>query len=410
MINLANKPKDYSVLFLDMNAYFASVEQQVQPPLRGLPVGIAPYTGPTGCIIARSYEAKEWDVGVGDNVASARKKCPKIKIIEARPALYQLYHKEILKVLQNNAPHVTALSIDEFMIRLTGRDGSRSGSLKLAEKIKLDLKNVADYMTCSIGIGPNYFLAKVAGESKKPDGLTLIELKNLDQFYKNLKLRDIPGINFRMEKQLAERKIYSAYDFYSKNLMDISHLLKFPGKIWYYRLRGYEVDEFVIKNKTVGHSHVLPPELRTREKAIAVLEKLATKVAYRLRREKLWARGVAVRINFLEGGGFADYKHCQLFNDTGSIIREVKNIIGKCKKWHDPLYVAVTTFDLVQTTNKQISIFPEIEKSRAVSEALDKINDEYGANTAFYASSFDGRSSAPDRIPFGMPRYDIRNF
>lgn len=408
-IDLKNKPHDYSVLFLDMNAYFASVEQQVQPTLRGNPVGVTPYVGSTGCIIARSYEAKEWGVSVGDNVSSARKKCPKIKIVEARPALYQLYHKEILKVLKNNAPQVTPLSIDEFIIRLTGRDQTKVGSLKLADSIKIDLKNIADYMTCSVGIGPNYFLAKVAGESKKPDGTTLIELNNLEQFYKKLRLRDIPGINFRMERQLAERGIYSAYDFYSKNLTEISYLLKFPGKVWYYRMRGWEVDEFVIKNKTVGHSHVLPPELRTREKAISVLEKLATKVAYRLRREKLWARSVAVRISFLQGGGFAGYKHCALFNDTGSIIREINGIVAKCRDWRDPIYVAVNTFNLVQTSNKQISIFPAIERSRAVSEALDKINDEYGAGTAFYASTFDGREAAPDRIAFGMPRYDIRH-
>lgn len=408
-LSLAQKPADYSVLFLDMNAYFASVEQQVQSTLRGLPVAIAPYTGSTGCIIARSYEAKEWGVNVGDNVASARKKCPKIKVIEARPALYQLYHKEIFKVLNSNAPQVTALSIDEFIIRLTGRDQTKTGAFKLADNIKSDLKNIADYMTCSIGIGPNYFLAKVAGESKKPNGTTLIKLSNLDGFYKKIKLRDIPGINFRMERQLAERKIYSAYDFYNKSLMELSCLLKFPGKVWYYRMRGWEVDEFVIKNKTVGHSHVLPPELRTPEKALSVLEKLASKVAYRLRREKLWARGIAIRISFLSGGGFADYKHCALFNDTGSIIREVRSMIAKCRNWQDPLYVAINTFDLVSTANRQVSIFADIERSRAMSEALDKINDEHGANTAFYASSFEGRKAAPDRIPFGMPRYEIRH-
>lgn len=408
-ISLAQKPTDYSVLFLDMNAYFASVEQQVQPTLRGLPVAITPYTGSTGCIIARSYEAKEWGVNVGDNVASAKKKCPKIKIIEARPALYQLYHKEILKVLENNAPQVTPLSIDEFMIRLSGRDRTKQGSLKLADNIKRGLKNIADYMTASVGIGPNYFLAKVAGESKKPDGITLIELNDLNLLYKKIKLRDIPGINFRMERQLAERKIYTVSDFYQKSLIELSCLLKFPGKIWYYRLRGWEVDEFAVKNKTVGHSHVLAPELRTKERAISVMEKLASKVAYRLRREQLWARGVAVRINFLQGGGFADYKHCQLFNDTASIISEVKNLIAKCRNWREPLYIAVTTFNLVKTHNKQISILPEIEMSRAMSETMDKINDEYGVNTVFYASFFDGREAAPDRIPFGAPRYDIRH-
>lgn len=408
-IDFKQKPQDYSVLFLDMNAYFASVEQQVQPTLRGKPVGIAPYTGGTGCVIARSYEAKEWDVKTGDNVAEARKKCPKIQIIEARPALYQLYHKEILKVLAKNAPGVTALSIDEFMIRLSGRDQSKFGSLNVAKNIKADLRNIADFMTASIGIGPNYFLAKVAGESKKPDGLTLIELKNLDQFYKNLKLRDIPGINYRMERQLAMRKIYSAFDFYSKSLMEMSHLLKFPGKVWYYRMRGYQVDDFVIKNKTVGHSHVLAPELRTRERAIAVLEKLASKVSYRLRKEKLWAQSISISISFLQGGGFSRYKHCQLFNDTGTIIREIRELLRDCREWRDPLYCAVHTFNLVHTANKQISILPEIEKSRQLSEALDKINDEYGASTIYHASATYGRDAAPDRIPFGMPRYDIRH-
>lgn len=392
-----------------MNAYFASVEQQVQPTLRGKPVGIAPYTGGTGCVIARSYEAKGWDVNTGDSVAAARKKCPKIKIVEARPALYQLYHKEILKVLLKNSPAVTALSIDEFMIHLSGRDQNKTNALKMARQIKEDLKEAADFMTCSIGIGPNYFLAKVAGESRKPDGLTVVELKDLDRFYQNLKLRDIPGINFRMERQLAERKIYSAHDFYSKSLMEMSHLLKFPGKVWFYRLRGYQVDDFVIKNKTVGHSHVLAPDLRTKERAISVLEKLASKVAYRLRHEKLWAQGVSISIGFLQGGGYANQKRCQLFNDTSTIISEIRSLLRDCRVWHDPIYLSVNTFHLIHTQNKQISILPEIEKSRQLSEALDKINDDYGASTIYHASSYHGLEAAPDRIPFGMPRYDIRH-
>ena len=101
-INFRQLPEDYRTLFLDMNAFFASVEQQVQPPLRGCPVAVAPYTGGTGCVIARSYEAKEWGISVGSSVGEAKKKCPKIKIIEARPVLYQLYHKEILKILNQN--------------------------------------------------------------------------------------------------------------------------------------------------------------------------------------------------------------------------------------------------------------------------------------------------------------------
>lgn len=408
-IDLKNKPRDYSTLFLDMNAYFASVEQQVQPPLRGKPVGIAPYTGSTGCIIARSYEAKEWGINVGDLVREAKNKCPKIVIIEARPAMYQLYHKEILKILEGHSPYCTPLSIDEFLIRLTGSDVNKDRSLKMAQDIKSDLKKVGDFLTCSIGIGPNYFLAKVAGESKKPDGLTLIELSKLDNFYSQLNLRDLPGINHRMEFQLARRGICKVSDFFKLDLLSITKMFGHLGKAWFFRLRGYEVDQFEIKNKTCSHSHVLPPELRTRQKAYAAIKKLVQKIGYRLRQQNLWASGVALSIHFLKSGGFSQAKRTNYFNDSFTFIREIDHLFKKCPPGN-PLYISVTAFGLIQKCGQPISIFPEIERLKKISRALDQINDIYGANTIYPASVFDAKSSAPDRIPFGIPRYDIRNF
>jgi hypothetical protein len=93
-------PKDYQTLFLVMNSFFASVEQQVRPDLRGRPIGVTPYTGDSGCIIASSYEAKKMGVKIC-RVGEAKKICPQIKIIESRPALYMIYHKEIRKVIES---------------------------------------------------------------------------------------------------------------------------------------------------------------------------------------------------------------------------------------------------------------------------------------------------------------------
>lgn len=408
-MNLSQKPKDYAVLFLDMNAYFASIEQQVQPPLRGKPVGIAPYTGNTGCIIARSYEAKKWGIGVGDLVLDAKNKCPKIQIVEARPALYHLYHKEIFKVLENHSPFCTPLSIDEFLIRLTGSDCSKEKSLKIALDIKKDIKKVGDFLTCSIGIGPNYFLAKIAGESKKPDGLTLVCLNNLDNFYRSLELRDLPGINFQMEAQLAKLGIFKVIDFYQKDLISMSKFFGHPGKAWFFRLRGYEIDKFEIKNKTCGHSHVLPPELRTKVKAYAVIKKLAQKTGYRLRKQNLWASGVSISIHFLGGGGYTQTKRTNYFNDSFTFIKEIDHLFQKCPQ-RNPLYVSVTALGLIKNCGRPISIFPKIEKLKIISLALDQINDIYGANTIYPASVFEAKNAAPDRIPFGTPRYDIRNY
>jgi DNA polymerase-4 len=408
-MELRKTPKNYQTLFLDMNSYFASVEQQVSPNLRGKPVGVTPYPGDTGCVIARSYEAKDWGVATGDMVRDAKRKCPKIEIVEARPALYQIYHREILKAIESCTSNITPLSVDEFAVKLSGSEMSYQSSRNLALKIKKAICDVGDWLKCSVGVGPNRFLAKVAAESRKPDGLTIVKLEELDEFYKSIKLRDIPGINFQMEKCLARLGIYSAHDFYKKDQISISKMLKHPGKVWYFRLHGYEVDDFEIETKNCGHSHVLAPELRTKESAISVIEKLAHKTAYRLRKGGFLAGGVFVSIHFLRGGSYHQAKRVGPFSDTATLKNHIKNLLRGCD-WREPILVAISTFNLVRKQSAQISIFPEVEKSRQASKALDEVNDTYGADTLYYASMQKGLDSAPDRIPFGRIRYDIRNF
>jgi DNA polymerase-4 len=409
-MQLRKTPKDYQTLFLDMNSYFASVEQQVRPLLRGRPVGVTPYPGDTGCVIACSYEAKAQGVRTGDMVRDAKGKCPKIEIVEARPALYQIYHREIIKAIESCTSGIIALSIDEFAVKLSGNEVGYSASKNLALKIKKAIYDVGDWLKCSVGVGPNRFLSKVAAGSKKPDGLTILKLCELENFYKSIKLRDIPGINYQMEKCLARHGIYSAHDFYKLDQVAISKMLKHPGKVWYLRLHGFEVDDFEIVTKNCGHSHVLAPQLRNRESAMAVMEKLAHKTAYRLRRGGFTAGGVFVSIHFLRGGFYHQAKRVAPFSDTATLKEHIKNLLAGCD-WREPILVAVSTFNLTRIKSGiQISIFPEIEKSRQISKALDEVNDTFGADTLYFASMQKGLHSAPDRIPFGRVRYDIKHF
>ena len=408
-MSITSPPKDYSTMFLDMNSFFASVEQQVQPTLRGIPIGVAPYTGRTGCIIAASKEAKARGIKIG-LVGEAKKLCPEIKIIEARPALYMIYHKEIKKVIESFTPYFTPLSIDEFKIQLTRQDQNEFSAMKLAQKLKAAIRErVGDSLTCSIGIGPSTFLAKMAGERRKPDGLTVVTLNNLAEFYSPLKLTDITGINWRLEMHLKNCGIDSPIDLFNLSVGELVRIFHHPGRLWYFRLRGYEVDEFVIKNKTIGHSHVLAPEFRTKEGAISVIKKLIFKAGYRLRRENLQAGGVAVTIGFMDNGGFHQSRKFPAFSDNQSFWQNVSEILKNCSWRGRPIYIAVSAFNLIRPLGDQINIFSDIEKSKSVSKALDEINDEFGADTVFPASMFNSRISAPDRIPFGIPRYDIRN-
>jgi len=397
------EPIDRSNLFLDMNAFFASVEQQVQPRLRGQPICIAPYTGNTGCCIAKSYEAKAYGVSIM-SVGEAKKLCPQIKIIESRPELYLFYHRQILKLLETFSPFVEVKSIDEFNIKLSGPERRADNARKMALEIKQAIREqIGDYLKCSIGVASSPWLAKVAGELKKPDGLVILSREELPALYRKLKLTDLPGINIAMERQLHRRGIRTAFDFYRQSLSDLSVQLGHIGRLWYFRLRGYEIDELKTATKSIGHSHVLAPEFRNKISARRVLAKMAEKCARRLRAKNLWASGIYLSIAFLGGGGFRRHITVDLVCDSRSIQRAALSLYDAAQIKKPPLRVAVTLFNLKQTRHEPISLFPDIEKAKRASRALDKINDRYGDDTIYPASMFDTEEAAPNRIPFGDP-------
>lgn len=398
-------PKDFSNLFLDMNSFFASVEQQVQPPLREKPICVAPYTGDTGCCIAKSYAAKAFGVGTGHLVGEAKKICPQIIIIESRPELYMFYHRTIVKVLESFTPFLRVLSIDEFNIKLNGLDQNREAAIKMAKEIKKTiLKKVGDYLTCSVGVGPNSWLAKVSGELKKPDGLVVMTLEELPALYRSLELTDLPGINTRMAAHLRHRKIKTPFDFYNQPLNNLSRWFGHPGRVWYYRLRGYETDDIQSATKSIGHQHVLAPKYRTREAARRVLVKMADKCGSRLRAKNLWTTGVSVGIHFLQGGGWGKNTTIDLISDSASIQQIALSLYDSCRIPKSPLRISVTLFNLQQVRGEQISLFSALEKSRKISQLMDNINDRYGAETIYPASMFGLDSdAAPNRIPFGSP-------
>lgn len=410
-MSITTPPKDYRKLFLDMNSYFASVEQQVQPTLRGKPVGIAPYTGSSGCIIARSTEAKQLGVATGHRVGEALALCPKMIIVESRPELYLFYHRQILRVLKDHSPYVTPLSIDEFVINLTGSDQSDKKSVLMAKSIKEKLASkVGDYLKCSVGIGPSTWLAKVAGELKKPDGLTIVDINHLPDLYGQLKLIDLPGINFRMERQFLRRNLKSPLDLFNYPLQNWQSAFGHLGRTWYFRLRGYEVDYKESAVKTIGHSHVLAPEFRTISGAYGVIKKLIAKTAKRLRDQKLTAAGVFVAVGFWGQPSFHAGRKTQEFSDDFTLNKYVFELLSNLKFPGKPSRVAVTVFNLKSAVFRQQSIFPDLEKRISLSKATDKINDRYGAKTLHLGDTHDAIDTAPDRIPFGKPRYEILNF
>lgn len=212
-------------LYVDFNSYFASVEQQMRPELRGKSIGVLPVDAETTCCIAASYEAKKFGVKTGTPVREARKLCPDIIFVEARPYLYIEYHHRLVEIVESCTPVERTLSIDEMVCKLTGSQQQRKNALALADRIKQAIRReVGEHIRSSIGIAPNMFLAKVASDMQKPDGCVVIEQHELPDKIFSLKLRELYGIGKRMEQRLNAAGIYTVPELYAANRQQLRSL------------------------------------------------------------------------------------------------------------------------------------------------------------------------------------------
>jgi len=269
-------------LFIDFNSYFASVEQHEDPSLRGRPVGVVPVDADTTCLIAASYEAKAFGVGTGTLVREARRLCPGIEIRLARPERYVGWHNTLIEAIDRAIPIARIGSIDEMACELVGRQRDRGVAEQVAAQVKREIARVAPggAIRCSIGIAPNDFLAKTASDMRKPDGLTVIEQADLPHVLHKLALRDLCGIGPSMEQRLIASGITTV-----RQLTEAPrHLLRhawgsIEGERMWDLLRGKWLPVAETARSSLGHSHVLGPELRHPAGARAVLTKLLVKAA-----------------------------------------------------------------------------------------------------------------------------------
>ncbi|HEY2828438.1 MAG TPA: type VI secretion protein ImpB, partial [Pirellulales bacterium] len=290
-------------LFVDMNSFFASAEQQLEPRLRNRPVAVSPVQAETTCCIAASYEAKRYGIKCGTPVYQARRMCPGIRIVPARPELYIRIHDNIKIAVETCSPVERILSIDEFACRLSSDRREPEMAIRLAREVKNAIRTaVGQFLRASIGIAPNQFLAKVAADMQKPNGLTLIQTHELPQRLYGLELIDFPGIGRRMGQRLHRAGIQKVEQLCGLSAAELSRLWgsKIVGSNWWHQLRGYDLPVTAPNRYSVGNSHVLGPKLRTPELARGVLIRLLHKAAARLRYIGYFARSISVLVECVD--------------------------------------------------------------------------------------------------------------
>ncbi|QGW66288.1 DNA polymerase [Lysobacter soli] len=403
-------------LFVDFNSYFASVEQYDEPALLGRPVAVVPVMSATTCAIAASYEAKAFGVKTGTPVWEALELCPDIVLREARPARYIAMHHRLMAAIEECIPHGKAESIDEVPCWLIGRERERANAEAIAKRIKQRLvdEGFSPAIRCSIGIAPNRFLAKTASDMRKPDGLTVLEEADLPGALHSLALREFCGIGPSVEQRLLRAGIHTSEQLCAASRSQLRAAWgSIEGERYWLQLRGHELPGRTERRASLGHSHVLGPELRTFEGARAVLFKLLAKAAMRLRHERYLAGGLSIRIRFvgMENRFERDLTFAPL-DDTPTLLRLLGDELASLetaiqrKRWnarrHPPLSVAVTLTQLEPVGSITQELMATRGRAKAISATLDSINRRYGNNTLYFGAMQEAleQDAAPMRIPF----------
>lgn len=397
-------------LYVDMNSYFASVEQQLRPELRSRPVAVIPVRAETTCCIAASHEARQCGVKTGTAVHEARRLCPAIRFIEARPHEYIRMHHRIRQAVDSCVPVQAVLSIDEMVCRLSGEDRQEAAAVRLAEQIKTAIRGeLGLFLRCSTGLGPNRMLAKVAADMQKPDGLTVIRPQDLPGQLHVLQLRDFPGIGPRMERRLLGWSVTTVKQLCELSAPQLARIWgsKLLGQIWWHRLRGDDLPDPPTHRRTISHSRVLPPDWRNDRSAHDILLRLTEKAAARLRHVQCWAGAISVWVQYLGSKAWQEHRRLSLCQDTPTLL-SVASQIWERKPAGLPLKVGLVLSGLVANENVAPSLWEAERKLTALSHAMDQVNQQYGAHTLYLASMHDVRQEAPTRIAFtNIPDLDL---
>ncbi len=394
-------------IFLDMNAYFASVEQQLRPELRGRPVCVVPLEADTTFCIAASYEARFYRVKTGTRVREARRMAPNLAVVEARPKVYVEVHRRILEAVGRVLPVEEVLSIDEMRFALMRNEQPRARELALELKAAIR-REVGPWLRASAGIAPNRYLAKVATELEKPDGLVEIREEDLPQVLWPLALRDLHGIGRRMEARLHRHGIFTVRQLTQLSCPALRRIWGgVVGERLWRSLRGEDLPPVPTRRRSVGHSHVLAPELRTPEGARKTLVRLLHKAAARLRRKGYWTRHLTVYATQMHAPTWVRRAWLETTQDTRLLLNTLARL------WDPdpppaPFKVGLVLEHLVPERDTSPPLWPEARRGYRLAHALDRINALYGPDTVYFAGMHGLDYAGEDRIAFGeVPQIEV---
>ena len=373
-----------TIMHIDMNAFFASVEQQSNPALRGKPIAVVGSQKRT-IILTSSYEARKFGVKTAMTLYEARIKCPQLQFVPTNNRLYTHVSTQIMQIFREYTPLVEVFSIDEAFLDVSGSLDYFGGVQRIAYLIKSRIQ-ARFGITCSVGIAPNKLLAKLASDMEKPDGLTLIKAEMVDGILSDLPVGDLCGIGRKTTQKLNRMGIYTCGQLGIYPVNKLKKRFGILGERLVMMARGIDPSPVVPPEhdsevKTVGHSMTLQKDVSAREDISRFLLQLAEMVGRRARRYGVGGRTVALTLRY------ADFTTCQRQQAQAEAVSRSNDIYRAAQRILDsllltqPIRLLGISLANLEPRNRQLSLLSEENLRERLTTALDRVNDRHGEFT-----------------------------
>lgn len=390
------------IMHLDLNSCFATIEQQANPNFRGKPLAVAAYVSPRGCILAASIEAKKLGIKTGMRVKDGQKIFPHLVVLPPDPDKYRHVHHALHRLLSDYTPGLVAKSIDEFVLDFTAT--THSDLFSVSREIKSRIRReIGEWISVSIGLGPSRFLAKMASNLKKPDGLEEINSHNYLDIYSRLTLLDLHGINTHLSARLNRAGIFTVTQFLAADILRLKSIFhSIAGYYWFLRLRGYEIDGVDFSRRSFGNTYSLPHPTASLAELAPILHQLVAKTSFRLRSRGYHCRCLHLGLIYSNHTySHRHHTHPYFLFDELNLYQEFFHLLKLLPLDRPVANISITCSLLQKNRPIQLDLFNAVSRQLRLSSAMDKINRRYGSFVVSSAGTMSAGTRVPDSIGFG---------
>ena len=371
------KPWPRAVILVDMDAFFAAIEQLDQPSLRGRPVAIT--NGLRGtCIITCSYEARARGVKTGMRLAEARRRCPGLVQRAARPVRYAEVSRRIMRALHDITPDLEVFSVDEAFLDVTRCQRLWGSPAQMGELTRQRVRAAAG-LSCSVGVSGDKTTAKYAAQRHKPGGIGVIPPWQARATLHDVPVTELCGINRGIGRFLAERGVHTCGDMARLPIGVLGQRFGNPGRRIWYMCHGADPEPVhgnVPPPRSIGHGKVMPPDTRDPALIHTYLLHMTEKVAARLRLHEMAAQTFAFGLR-TQPGWIGGKRRSRLpCNDGRSLLALGRQAIADCWQGQGVFQIQVTALD-PRPARGQLDLFDQAE-THAGDAAMDAVNQRYG--------------------------------